>query len=312
MDNINDKEYVKNLIYQMTFINLWNYTERNVIYAYIISLKRDHKDILIKIGFTDDFIRRHGELTDEFQCGIFLVGIRAINRQADEKKMHTLLKRIFPKNIENVNISGTNKMEVYKFSLALFRQFNGTGELINTNAIKAQEVINNIQNQRYNFPDNVNQELVMPTTNTSPSNINNLIIPHINNPEIIKYYLNLQVHAQAQTQIQINKDNNNHQLVMLNRLEELEKKEHQKKPKLLHEPTKSGSKSSKSKPSKSKSSKSKSSKSKSSKSKSIKSKSSKSGSKSSNSGSKSNATNKLVATNQIKKVVTKKSNVITL
>jgi hypothetical protein len=144
-DNEADKEYINNLIALMRTKNFHAYTNTNVIYAYILTLRRDHKDILVKIGFSDDFVKRYGELLQEFQCEMYLIGVHVVHRQTDERNLHTLLKSFFPQNVEDVRIESKNKVEVYKFSKALFKQYNGICERLNSGN-KDQLMFNTINN----------------------------------------------------------------------------------------------------------------------------------------------------------------------
>jgi hypothetical protein len=156
-------------------------------------------------------LRRHSELVEEYKCSIYLIGIRAVPRQHDEKKLHTALKNNYPQNIETIKIGKTEKTEVYRFSIPLFDQFNAVGEYINTiTKIKQNDesraIINSIKSQEIHF----SQENII-TFDQS------IIIQNINNPEVVKLYF------ETCAKIQINRDNNTHQLVMLNRKAEIDR-----------------------------------------------------------------------------------------
>jgi len=152
-DNKLDVEYINNLIKQTRTKKLSDYINMNVIYAYVLSLRRNHNYTLIKIGFSDDFIRRHGELLQEFKCEMYLIGINVVHRQADERTLHTLLKNFFPQSVEDIRIESKNKVEVYKFPKALFKQYNGICEQLSTTN-KDILIFNKVMNVIANNPTN--------------------------------------------------------------------------------------------------------------------------------------------------------------
>ncbi len=162
-DSLEDINYVQHLLHKGANTPLGKYINKNILYAFILTLNLNHNNIIIKFGFTDDIIERFKSLTQEYGCEIFFVGAKLINTPKDERKFHDMLKKKFPYCIEQFSINGKDKNELYKLTSCLiieFDNYNVIEEKIVDNEIKfskeEKEVIDHIQKQVSIFLNYIN------------------------------------------------------------------------------------------------------------------------------------------------------------
>jgi hypothetical protein len=140
-DNPVYSEYVKDLIKNGTTISIQKYMEQHVLYFFVITLKdfSTSNRICCKIGYSADIIKRMKSLRCEYNCGIYLIGIKYIKNEQDEKKFHESVKLTMPNLIYPMQIGNNTKDEVYIFDKQLFQAFNDFQEtvpnIINTSAV---------------------------------------------------------------------------------------------------------------------------------------------------------------------------------
>ena len=132
-DSFEDVNYVQHLLHIGANTPLSKYINKNVLYAFILTLKLNHDNIIIKFGFTDDIINRFKTLTQEYGCEIFFIGAKLINVPKDERKFHDILKQKYPYCIQPYSINGKDKNELYKLTSCLITEFD------NYNLIEEEE-----------------------------------------------------------------------------------------------------------------------------------------------------------------------------
>jgi hypothetical protein len=139
-DSIDDINYVQYLLSLGSNICIGKYFNKNVLYAFIIVIP-NCKFIIIKFGFSEDIVDRYQSLVNEYKCKIFLVGLKMINRQKDERKFHDSLKRKYPHCIFPYTINGKEKTELYKLDPCLINEFNSLNVAHNA----SDDVIDNME-----------------------------------------------------------------------------------------------------------------------------------------------------------------------
>lgn len=103
-----------------TTITLSEYNHHHVLYAFITNI--DKKRFIVKFGYTNDIVTRCGTLESEYKAKFYLIGIKIIASEQDEKEFHKILKKVYPSLIYNHSIKGINKKELYHFDNRLMEE----------------------------------------------------------------------------------------------------------------------------------------------------------------------------------------------
>lgn len=124
-DNIELVDFIKKEIQICKTMNWHKYCEMHVMYFFVITLSdpSEQNRILCKIGYTADIIERIKSLEYEYKCRVYLLGMKTVKREQDEKQFHTELKRKYPEYIVNIKINKHEKDEVYVFDKNLYKSF---------------------------------------------------------------------------------------------------------------------------------------------------------------------------------------------
>lgn len=69
--SIGDFAYAQSLITCGANFSIAKYINHNILYAFIIPIKTEHDDIIIKFGYSEDLVERINSLQSEFKCKIF-------------------------------------------------------------------------------------------------------------------------------------------------------------------------------------------------------------------------------------------------
>lgn len=96
---------------------------RKVLYAVLIPLITKHNNIIIKFGYTDNLPRRMYELTTEYKCQVYFLDARIIYERFYEHIFHKMLRDKYSYLIEEYNIEGTDKIELYKYNPILMHEY---------------------------------------------------------------------------------------------------------------------------------------------------------------------------------------------
>ena len=116
-------DFVKGLIKRQQKDCWRKYHKKHVMYLILI-LCRDPLDknrIIVKIGYSHDFIQRLNQLRSENEnCNVYVLGLKYVNSQTDEKEFHKLLHLKFP--LLRVHVEA--RQEYYVFDKDLWKEFS--------------------------------------------------------------------------------------------------------------------------------------------------------------------------------------------
>src|ERR1700733_8918927 len=119
-----DLEYLEMLIIEGSKIPISRYIKKHTLYGFVIPLKTEHNDIIIKFGYSEDIIKRIITLRNEYKSDIFLIKLKQITGQNDEETFHSALKTKYPHLIEKQIIDEKEKTELYKLSDIMINCFD--------------------------------------------------------------------------------------------------------------------------------------------------------------------------------------------
>ena len=117
-------KFVNSLIKLAYYIAFSRFIEKNVMYACVIPLKTNHRDIIIKFGCTTDIFSISKSLISEYGSEIYFIDMKLIKSKSHEIKFHKLIRGKYPELIESININGKNKTKLYKLSPVLLKEFD--------------------------------------------------------------------------------------------------------------------------------------------------------------------------------------------
>jgi len=122
INNNDDEEtrLIKNLIKNK--IELEQYENKHLAYMYLLPFREENGNelILIKIGYTYE----ERDLENEYKCPCYLVNVKIINAQRDEKKFHKEIKKKISEMYYPVIINGKPKEETYKLHERVINYFD--------------------------------------------------------------------------------------------------------------------------------------------------------------------------------------------
>ena len=203
-----DLEYLEMLIIEGSKIPISRYIKKHTLYGFVIPLKTEHNDIIIKFGYSEDIIKRIITLRNEYKSDIFLIKLKQITGQNDEETFHSALKTKYPHLVEKQLIDEKEKTELYKLSDIMINCFD---QYMN-NEIPADEpknltseekqIIESVKYQEKKFMNKFNKILLNNNLVDNRSIYDYLIIKENNkhNQEI------------KNKELEILKENNKHQL----------------------------------------------------------------------------------------------------
>jgi hypothetical protein len=125
-------------IYNEYRINVYsNYLNKHIMYMFIMDRIFENNKMIVKIGYTYNLPNRNKSLCSDFDCELYLIGLKEINAEEDEIKFHNLMKQmkkgyLYPyskqkKNKKN-DISDNNisieKYELYILHDEVIKEFN--------------------------------------------------------------------------------------------------------------------------------------------------------------------------------------------
>ncbi len=122
--NIEDRAYVQSLITCGANFSIAKYINCHILYAFIIPIKTEHDDIIIKFGYSEDLVERITSLQSEFKCKIFFIKAKIISGKKNERQFHDMLKAKYSDLIQDYSIKGKDKTELYKLHPVLMNEFD--------------------------------------------------------------------------------------------------------------------------------------------------------------------------------------------
>ena len=124
-NNPKDLAFVKSLIVNGSKIPVCKYLNQHILYAFIMPLRSQHSDIIIKFGYSEDIFNRINiTLPAEYKCSVYLIGLKIIKGKSDEKIFHDALKMRYFELYEGYENDGKGKIELYKLHPMLVTEFN--------------------------------------------------------------------------------------------------------------------------------------------------------------------------------------------
>lgn len=125
------KEHLARIYSTLTNLSLRpfaKYLNTSVLYIFIVPLKRDHNNIVVKIGWTCDILKRWKQLASEYHSNFYLLDIKKIEKESVETEFHEALKKRYPDAIELMTIKKQEKTELYKFNDQILQEFRAVKE----------------------------------------------------------------------------------------------------------------------------------------------------------------------------------------
>lgn len=142
---------------------IWiNYVNKHVMYLYIMTLNNPDNRILCKIGYSYNFISRLKQLRSEYNANFYLLGLKLINSEHDEKEFHSYLKTLKPELHYKITINKKIKDEIYIFDKILYAEFMSYCDKIQLShdEIKlTNETINELNNYFNNIDNKFNNDI---------------------------------------------------------------------------------------------------------------------------------------------------------
>lgn len=114
-----------NLISNGSKIELSKYFGNSVMYFYLTNLiDENNPEIIVKIGFTTDIVKRHTDLKRDYKCSMFLCGLKFVKSIQDEQRYHKMMEDKHP-YAKLIKPSVNNKIrdEMYKLSNITWQTF---------------------------------------------------------------------------------------------------------------------------------------------------------------------------------------------
>ena len=106
------------------------FLNKHIMYMYIMDREFDNNKMVVKIGYTYHLVKRTKQLCTEFNCPIFLIGIKEINAESDEQQFHNYMMQMkkelnvpYKKKNKKTN-NETDKFELYLLCDEVIKEFN--------------------------------------------------------------------------------------------------------------------------------------------------------------------------------------------
>jgi prophage antirepressor-like protein len=123
-NNLAHTQFVRHLKNLSANIPLAKFANKHVLYAFVIPIKTNHNDIILIFGYSEDIFQRIEDLKSEYGSKVYLINIKIISGQKDEERFHNIMKKKYDSLIESYSIKNKKKVELYKFSPILLKEFD--------------------------------------------------------------------------------------------------------------------------------------------------------------------------------------------
>lgn len=130
-NNPDDVDYVDRLVKSGKDITLRPYLDNTVMYMFITSLSSENdsnKNIICKIGKTDDLVDRLKSLRKNYECGFFLCRLKLIKNKSVEIKFHKEVKSMYKELFVDTVVNGKSRNGIYILSPKLVAHFDNIPE----------------------------------------------------------------------------------------------------------------------------------------------------------------------------------------
>lgn len=122
-NNSKDCKYIGNLLEQGKQIILSKYLQNPIMYLLIIQLEQEDKEVMIKIGYTEDILERISTLSNEYECGYYLVKLKIVNGKKDEYNFHKKMISAYKKMYLHDKCNGVDIHGLYKMDRNIINEF---------------------------------------------------------------------------------------------------------------------------------------------------------------------------------------------
>ena len=110
-------------------ISYSSYYNQHILYAFLTDI--DEKRYVIKFGYTYDLASRPNSLRSGYGARFYLIGVKIIAAEKDEKAFHKILKQKHSKLVYDLKVNKTNKKELYYYDPVLMEEY----EVFNPSAL---------------------------------------------------------------------------------------------------------------------------------------------------------------------------------
>lgn len=117
-------QFIRHLIKLGANTALAKFTNKHILYAFIIPTKTNHNQVIIKFGYTEDIFKRIKTLQSEYKSNVYFINAKIISDRSDENKFHDMIKKKYESFVETYSIDNKKKIKLYKFSPILLKEFN--------------------------------------------------------------------------------------------------------------------------------------------------------------------------------------------
>lgn len=152
---------IKRAIYKGKQIDINEYTDEHVLYAVLMIMGQDNDDAIIKFGYSENIIVRLSTLRTEYGSEVYLLGIKKIHGESEEKRFHSTIKNMHDNLIYDVKKSGKRKTELYYFNPKLMEVFDNyeSNKIVHVPMNDMYERIIKMQSESNNILNEKNQEI---------------------------------------------------------------------------------------------------------------------------------------------------------
>ena len=151
-----ENEYLVNLIKREIDICKkieWSiYSKKHLMYCFITTLPDplNLNRILCKIGYTYDIVTRFKSLKIEYGCNFYLLCVKTVNAEQDEKDFHTQLKLKYKHLHVPLTMGKHEKTEIYVFDHDLYQLFKSYINKTEINDTVLDDTSKNILHEYFN------------------------------------------------------------------------------------------------------------------------------------------------------------------
>jgi hypothetical protein len=143
------KEYCEKSKLRLDDITVINYDNEHIMYLYLTNYKDPSgaDRVICKIGYSQGITTRKKELESKYKCKFYLIGVKKIKGQKEEKEFHKLLKSFFLDLYPCIKEKDSELTEFYIFDKRIIKEFDAMKEYnVSPNQVIAKDnnqLINN-------------------------------------------------------------------------------------------------------------------------------------------------------------------------
>ena len=121
-------------------VNLNKYHKKALMYFCIMTIADplELNRIICKVGYTCNIVKRMSSLKSEYKCKCYLLALKRIENENNEKEFHDLLKMKYSDLVVNTKIGNMDKTELYVFDKNLYEEFLSYEDKIKSSDVDIQ------------------------------------------------------------------------------------------------------------------------------------------------------------------------------